>query len=199
MKQFGQWLVESFAGKSKIDEAIRVISTGIDRFDKIRIMPDYSDKTKCVLFKNAHSSILGKVVTSCEFAIKELKLLSLRFAEIEIQKLIEDLKAKYKNAKDNEDKSLDPGGCGIPSAYTSLKNPGVAEKIRELPRLINILIRELQELDFTPEPSASSSKKKDDEENGGWYTKLFGKKGLLNPDRFARPVKRPEKNRLPKL
>lgn len=199
MKTFEEWLAgneyitESFGAEDIFGNAFKKWAGNIEA---LLIKPDYEDKTKCKDFKEEHNTIIRHVLSECNHTLKMLGYTGMGRGKVEISQLITQLSKLYERAKDNAYQSKMPGGCGIPSGYTSRTEPGVAEKLQDLSSHIRYLIEDLQKLDFTSNKPQQPSAK--EPEANGLMSKLFGKKGWLNPDAYARPIKRPQP-RLPRL
>jgi hypothetical protein len=190
--KFSDWLevrkdlVESVGAEKMVDAVCKKWTA---KLDTLRIAPDYGDDSKCKDHKEAHNSILRKVQNACRDTVEELSYLPMSRGKATVMNLVVQLQKLYKMANDNADESKMPGGCPIPSPFMSLKNPGVGEKLRDLASYIRYLIEDLEKLNFNAVEKSPVSAAEPEE--GGLMSKLFGKKGWLNPDAYARPVRRP--------
>ena len=195
--KFSEWvkakqnLFEAFGAESMFNNVFRKYA---DKINSLMLKLDLADKTKCNDFKQEHNRIAKMVLSDCENALKELGYVGMEQGKVVINKLISDLMKLYNRAKDNAERSAMPGGCPIASPYMSLKDTGVGEKMRDLASHIRYLIEDLQKLDFAGDKSPASAK---GPEEDGLMSKLFGKKGWLNPDAYASPVKRPDRDKRP--
>lgn len=199
MKNFHEWLNEAHGMSMMLQDAVEIANSGRRKVKDLLIKPDYTDKSKCPEYKEEHNLLIGRVDRELESLVDELKMVSVKFAIPQAKSTVGRLHALQSKAGTNEYESkLD--GCGIPSPFTSLKNPGVAEKISQLPRTIKSIAEQLEKwINMSSMNSMDASPSEKPEEEEGIYSKLFGKKGWLNPDAYAKPVKRPEKPRLPKI
>ena len=190
--QAKQNLVEAFGAESMFNNVFRKYT---DKINSLMLKIDLADKTKCNDFKQEHNRLVKMVLSECENTLKELGYVSMEKGKVVINNLISELMKLYKMAKDNAEGSTMPGGCPIASQYMSLKDPGVGEKMRDLASYIRYLIEDLKKLDFAGDKSPVSANKPEED---GFMSKLFGKKGWLNPDAYGSPVKRPDSNKRPR-
>jgi len=199
MKNFHEWLNESVYSSDVLQGAIDIANEGNSKLQDLLLKIDHSDKSECTEFKQQHNSMIKKTKTILDGLVSELNMVTSQYGMKMVDKTLTLLKEKVIGAEVNVRQS-EAYNCGIPSPYTSLKNPGHAEKMRELPRQIRFIAEDLEKwIDMTSMKLKVASPAAKPAEEEGIYSKLFGKKGWLNPDAYAKPVKRPEKPRLPKI